>query len=107
MFGRRKPVEPEKLTVRVTPFQQSEVGWRMKPGDAVTVECPVGQREMLIAIDTDGAVAKAFHVPMRGSSASRQSFLVGKDGQLTDWFSSLTTPESAKFKSAIGKMLAQ
>ncbi len=32
-------------------------------------------------------------------------YLVGKDGQLADWFSSVTTPESQKFRVAIEKML--
>ncbi|EYF04179.1 peroxiredoxin [Chondromyces apiculatus] len=35
-----------------------------------------------LVIDEDGAVARAFHVPMRGSFASRQSFLIGKDGKI-------------------------
>jgi len=35
-----------------------------------------------LVVDTDGAVAKAFHVPMRGPLASRQSFLIGKDGKI-------------------------
>lgn len=35
-----------------------------------------------LVVDTDGAVAKAFHVPMRGDYASRQSFLIGKDGKI-------------------------
>jgi glutathione peroxidase len=34
-------------------------------------------------------------------------YLIGKDGQLTDWFSSFTSPDSAKFKSAVAKMLGQ
>jgi len=34
-------------------------------------------------------------------------YLIGKDGQLTDWFSSFTSPDSGKFKSAIAKMLTQ
>jgi glutathione peroxidase len=34
-------------------------------------------------------------------------YLIGKDGQLTEWFSSLTSPDSTKFKSAVAKMLAQ
>jgi glutathione peroxidase len=32
-------------------------------------------------------------------------YLVGKDGRLTDWFSSITSPDSPKFKSAVAKML--
>jgi len=32
-------------------------------------------------------------------------YLVGKDGALTDWFSSITGPESGKFKAAVGKIL--
>src|SRR5437868_5952241 len=35
-----------------------------------------------LVVDTDGSVAKAFHVPMRGAVASRQSFLIGKDGKI-------------------------
>jgi len=35
-----------------------------------------------LVIDTDGAVAKAFHVPVRGTFAARQSFLIGKDGKI-------------------------
>jgi glutathione peroxidase len=34
-------------------------------------------------------------------------YLIGRDGQLADWFSSITSPDSAKFKSAIEKMLGQ
>jgi glutathione peroxidase len=32
-------------------------------------------------------------------------YLVGKDGKLAEWFSSVTAPDSAKFKAAIEKML--
>jgi len=32
-------------------------------------------------------------------------YLVGKDGMLADWFSSVTGPDSAKFKAAVGKIL--
>jgi glutathione peroxidase len=32
-------------------------------------------------------------------------YLVGKDGQLAEWFSSITGPESAKFQAAVGKIL--
>ncbi|AUX26117.1 uncharacterized protein SOCEGT47_066770 [Sorangium cellulosum] len=35
-----------------------------------------------LVVDDDGAVARAFHVPLRGDFASRQSFLVGKDGTI-------------------------
>ncbi|MCC6624186.1 MAG: peroxiredoxin [Deltaproteobacteria bacterium] len=36
-----------------------------------------------LVVDTDGAVAKAFRVPLRASGlAARQSFLVGRDGKL-------------------------
>jgi glutathione peroxidase len=34
-------------------------------------------------------------------------YLIGKDGQLADWFSSITSPDSGKLKSAVAKMLAQ
>jgi peroxiredoxin Q/BCP len=35
-----------------------------------------------LVVDTDGAVAKAFRVPTRMTFASRQSFLIGKDGKI-------------------------
>ena len=34
-------------------------------------------------------------------------FLVGRDGQITDWFSSASEPNSPKFRSAIEQALAQ
>ena len=35
-----------------------------------------------LVVDSDGAVAKAFRVPTKMSFASRQSFLIGKDGKI-------------------------
>ena len=35
-----------------------------------------------LVVDTDGTVAKAFRVPTRLTFASRQSFLIGKDGKI-------------------------
>ena len=35
-----------------------------------------------LVVDTDGQVAKAFHVPMRNDHAARQSFLIGRDGKI-------------------------
>lgn len=35
-----------------------------------------------LVVDTDGAVAKAFRVPTKLTFASRQSFLIGKDGKI-------------------------
>ncbi len=35
-----------------------------------------------LAVDTDGQVARAFGVPMRGDIAARQTFLIGKDGRI-------------------------
>ncbi len=35
-----------------------------------------------LAVDTGGAVAKAFGVPVRGEYASRQTFLIGADGKI-------------------------
>jgi glutathione peroxidase len=32
-------------------------------------------------------------------------YLVGKDGELAEWFSSVTGPDSGKFKTAVGKIL--
>ena len=43
------------IVVKVTPPGQSEVGWKMKPGDAVTVEWP-GAGKVEIAVDEDEAV---------------------------------------------------
>ena len=34
-------------------------------------------------------------------------YLIGKDGQLTEWFSSVTAPDSGKFQAAVSKLLAQ
>ena len=34
-------------------------------------------------------------------------YLIGRDGQLKNWFSSVTTPESDKFQSAVKKLLAE
>lgn len=46
------------INVYVTPPGQSEVGWRMKPGDAVTVEWP-GEHDVRVAVDEDGTVRVA------------------------------------------------
>ncbi|WP_437503779.1 peroxiredoxin [Sorangium sp. So ce1099] len=35
-----------------------------------------------LVVDADGAVARAFHVPLRNDVATRQSFLIGKDGKI-------------------------
>lgn len=35
-----------------------------------------------LVVDTDGSVAKAFRVPTKMTFASRQSFLIGKDGKI-------------------------
>ncbi|MDR3497607.1 MAG: glutathione peroxidase [Parvibaculum sp.] len=32
-------------------------------------------------------------------------YLIGRDGKLVNWFASVTTPESAKFQSAIAKLV--
>ena len=45
----------------------------------------------------------------KGAGKPRWNFykyLIGPDGQLVDWFSSLTSPSSAKFNRAIEKLLA-
>jgi len=34
-------------------------------------------------------------------------YLVGRDGQISDWFSSVPTPEAAKLKTAVESALAQ
>lgn len=35
-----------------------------------------------LVVDTDGAVARAFRVPVKGEYAKRQTFLVGTDGKI-------------------------
>ncbi|WP_434043300.1 MULTISPECIES: peroxiredoxin [Sorangium] len=35
-----------------------------------------------LVVDADGAVSRAFHVPLRNDFATRQSFLIGKDGKI-------------------------
>lgn len=35
-----------------------------------------------LVVDTSGDIARAFHVPVSGEYASRQSFLIGKDGKI-------------------------
>ncbi|WP_437632334.1 peroxiredoxin [Sorangium sp. So ce854] len=35
-----------------------------------------------LVVDVDGAVSRAFHVPLRNDFATRQSFLIGKDGKI-------------------------
>ncbi|MFO0615992.1 MAG: peroxiredoxin [Polyangiaceae bacterium] len=35
-----------------------------------------------LAVDVDGSVATAFHVPIRDQRAARQSFLIDKDGKI-------------------------
>lgn len=34
-------------------------------------------------------------------------YLIGRDGQISDWFSSVTTPEAAKLRTAVESALAQ
>lgn len=35
-----------------------------------------------LVVDTTGAVARAFHVPVKGEYAKRQTFLIGTDGKI-------------------------
>jgi glutathione peroxidase len=67
---------------------------------------------MMAKVHVKGADAHPFFkwAAKQGGFLSRPrwnffKYLVGKDGQLVDWFSSVTTPESQKFKAAIEKML--
>lgn len=48
-----------------------------------------------LVVDTDGAVATAFRVPLRAGLASRQSFLVGADGKLKQVWTSVNPQEHA------------
>jgi peroxiredoxin Q/BCP len=48
-----------------------------------------------LVVDTDGAVAAAFKVPLRGGFAARQSFLIGPDGALKRVWTSVDPKEHA------------
>lgn len=56
-----------------------------------------------LVVDTDGAVARAFRVPMRGTFASRQSFLVGKDGKIKQVWLDVNPKEHAAAVLAAAK----
>jgi thioredoxin-dependent peroxiredoxin len=56
-----------------------------------------------LVVDTDGAVAKAFHVPMRGTFAARQSFLIGKDGKIKQVWLEVNPKEHAAAVIAAAK----
>ena len=43
------------VDVKVTPPGQSQVGWRMKPGDAVAIEWDAKTR-VNVTVDADGSV---------------------------------------------------
>ena len=48
-----------------------------------------------LVVDTDGAVAAAFKVPVRGGFAARQSFLIGADGAIKRVWTSVDPKEHA------------
>lgn len=48
-----------------------------------------------LAVDVDGALATAFHVPFSGTHAARQSFLVDKDGKIAAVWTSVKPAEHA------------
>ena len=56
-----------------------------------------------LVVDADGAVAKAFRVPLRGSFAARQSFLVGKDGKIKQVWLEVNPKEHAAAVIAAAK----
>jgi peroxiredoxin Q/BCP len=56
-----------------------------------------------LVVDTDGAVSKAFHVPMRGTFAARQSFLIGKDGKIKQVWLEVNPKEHAAAVLAAAK----
>lgn len=58
MRRRHQPDVPVTVVVYVTPPGQNEVGWRMKPGDAVTVDWP-GDNDLTVTVDGSGAVRVA------------------------------------------------
>lgn len=56
-----------------------------------------------LVVDTDGAVAKAFRVPMRGTFAARQSFLIGQDGKIKQVWLDVNPKEHAAAVLAAAK----
>ncbi|MCC6523697.1 MAG: peroxiredoxin [Polyangiaceae bacterium] len=48
-----------------------------------------------LVVDVDGAIARAFHVPVKNGFAARQSFLVGADGKLEKVWLEVAPPEHA------------
>lgn len=56
-----------------------------------------------LVVDEDGAVAKAFRVPMRLSFAARQSFLIGKDGKIKQVWLEVDPKEHASTVIAAAK----
>jgi thioredoxin-dependent peroxiredoxin len=48
-----------------------------------------------LVVDADGAVARAFDVPVKGEYAARHSFLIGKDGKLSEVWRKVTPKDHA------------
>jgi peroxiredoxin Q/BCP len=57
-----------------------------------------------LVVDTDGSVAKAFHVPLKGTFAARQSFLIGKDGKIKQVWLDVNPKEHAAAVIAAAKI---
>jgi len=56
-----------------------------------------------LVVDEDGAVARAFHVPLRNQYAARQSFLIGKDGKIKQVWPEVDPKEHAASVIAASK----
>ncbi|WP_218920260.1 peroxiredoxin [Chondromyces crocatus] len=56
-----------------------------------------------LVVDEDGAIARAFGVPVRGVFASRQSFLIGKDGKIKSTWREVDPKEHAATVLAAAK----
>jgi len=56
-----------------------------------------------LVVDTNGAVTKAFGVPMRSGMSMRQSFLIGKDGKIRAMWPDVDPAEHAQSVLAAAK----
>ncbi len=78
-------VEAQGIRDAWTKFQEAGIDvYGVSTQDAASHQAFIDKHSLPfpLVVDTDGSIAKAFRVPMKSGFASRQSFLVGKDGQI-------------------------
>lgn len=78
-------IEAEGVRDAWAKFQEAGIDvYGVSTQDAVSHQAFIDKHELPfpLVVDTDGKVAEAFKVPLRSGLASRQSFLVGKDGRI-------------------------